>query len=163
MTHVLIIGSGISGMACAVRCAEQGVHVTLASPFPSERSQSVMAAGGINAVLSGNEEGDTVSSHIEDTLKGGCGLGGERAVTGLCEHGEEILRWHPYSAEELERREQERQAAAEAEAEAERLAQEAAAALERENARLRAQVDALMETQQFLEDCLAEMAEIVYA
>lgn len=76
---------------------------------------------------------------------------------------EEILRWHPYSAEELERREQERQAAAEAEAEAERLAQEAAAALERENARLRAQVDALMETQQFLEDCLAEMAEIVYA
>ena len=93
MTHVLIIGSGISGMACAVRCAEQGVHVTLVSPFPSERSQSVMAAGGINAVLSGNEEGDTVSSHIEDTLKGGCGLGGERAVTGLCEHGEEILRW----------------------------------------------------------------------
>lgn len=79
------------------------------------------------------------------------------------DEAEEILRWHPYSAEELERREQERQAAAEAEAEAERLAQEAAAALERENARLRAQVDALMETQQFLEDCLAEMAEIVYA
>ena len=93
MKHVLVIGSGISGMACAVRCAERGLRVTLASPFPSERSQSVMAAGGINAVLSGNEEGDIVSSHIEDTLKGGCGLGGERAVTGLCEHGEEILRW----------------------------------------------------------------------
>ena len=29
MNHVLIIGSGISGMACAVRCAERGVHVTL--------------------------------------------------------------------------------------------------------------------------------------
>lgn len=76
---------------------------------------------------------------------------------------EEILRWHPYSAEELERREQERQAAAEAEAEVERLAQEAAEAAERENARLRAQVSALMENQQFLEDCIAEMAEIVYA
>ncbi len=93
MTHVLIIGSGISGMTCAVRCAERGLHVTLASPFPSERSQSVMAAGGINAVLPENDSDDSVASHIEDTLKGGCWLGGERAVTGLCEHGEDILRW----------------------------------------------------------------------
>lgn len=93
MKHVLIIGSGISGMACAVRCAEQGVHVALASPFPSERSQSVMAAGGINAVLPDNDAGDSVASHVGDTLKGGCGLGGERAVTGLCEAGGEILRY----------------------------------------------------------------------
>ncbi|MBQ3706046.1 MAG: FAD-binding protein [Clostridia bacterium] len=93
MKDVLIIGSGISGMACAVRCAARGVHVTLVSPFPSERSQSVMAAGGINAVLPGGEPGDSVLSHVEDTLKGGCLLGGERAVTGLCEHGEEILRY----------------------------------------------------------------------
>ncbi len=93
MKHALIIGSGISGMACAVRCASRGVHVTLVSPFPSERSQSVMAAGGINAVVTGDETGDSVTSHIEDTLKGGCGLGGEKAVEGLCEHGGEILRW----------------------------------------------------------------------
>ena len=92
MKEVLIIGSGISGMACAVRCAEQGLHATLVSPFPSERSQSVMAAGGINAVLSGQDAEDSVASHIEDTLKGGCGLGGEQAVAGLCTHGEEILR-----------------------------------------------------------------------
>ena len=93
MKDVLIIGSGISGMACAVRSAALGVHVTLVSPFPSERSQSVMAAGGINAVLPGNEEGDSVLSHVEDTLRGGCGLGGEKAVKGLCEHSGEILRW----------------------------------------------------------------------
>lgn len=93
MRNVLIIGSGISGMACALRCARLGLHVTMAAPFPSERSQSVMAAGGINAVLPGQEAGDSVASHIEDTLKGGCGLGGKNAVTGLCEHGEEILRY----------------------------------------------------------------------
>ena len=93
MKHVLIIGSGISGMACAVRCAQRGVHATLASPFPSERSQSVMAAGGINAVLPEGEPGDSVLSHIGDTLKGGCFLGGEKAVTGLCEHGGESLRY----------------------------------------------------------------------
>ena len=74
MKHALIIGSGISGMACAVRCAMRGVHVTLVSPFPSERSQSVMAAGGINAVLSGGKTGDSVACHIEDTLRGGCYL-----------------------------------------------------------------------------------------
>ena len=93
MKNVLIVGSGISGMACAVRCASHGVHVTLVSPVPSERSQSVMAAGGINAVSSGHEAGDAVASHIEDTLRGGCWLGGEKAVTGLCAHGDEILRY----------------------------------------------------------------------
>ena len=93
MRNVLIIGSGISGMACALRCASQGLHVTMAAPFPSERSQSVMAAGGINAVLPLSETGDSVNSHIEDTLKGGCGLGGRRAVTGLCRHAGDILEY----------------------------------------------------------------------
>ena len=93
MKDVLISGSGISGMACAVRCAELGVHVTLVSPFPSERSQSVMAAGGINAVLPGDEAGDSVLSHVADTLRGGCGLGGEKTVKSLCEHSGNILRW----------------------------------------------------------------------
>lgn len=92
MKHVLIVGSGISGMACALACAERNIQVTLASPFPSERSQSVMAAGGINAVLRDCEDGDSVASHVEDTLRGGCWLGGEKAVTGLCSQGEEILR-----------------------------------------------------------------------
>ena len=82
MKEVLIIGSGISGMACAVRCAELGVRVLLVSPFPSERSQSVMAAGGINAVTDKHEEGDSVDSHIEDTLKGGAWIAGRNAVTG---------------------------------------------------------------------------------
>ncbi len=93
MKEVLIIGSGISGMACAVRCARLGVRVLLVSPFPSERSQSVMAAGGINAVTNEHEEGDSVQCHIEDTLKGGAWLGGRNAVTGLCSHAEEIIRY----------------------------------------------------------------------
>lgn len=93
MKEVLIIGSGIAGMACAVRCAGLGVHVVLASPDPSERAQSVMAAGGINAVTTGHEAGDSVECHIEDTLKGGAFLGGKKAVAGLCEHAEEIIHY----------------------------------------------------------------------
>ena len=93
MKEVLVIGSGISGMMCAVRCAEKGMHVTLVSPFPSERSQSVMAAGGINAVRSEHEQGDSVESHIEDTLKGGCFINGKEAVTGLCDNAGEIINY----------------------------------------------------------------------
>ncbi len=91
MKNVLIIGSGISGMACAVRCAMHGMHATIISPVSSERAQSVMAAGGINAVTKRCETGDSVACHIEDTLKGGAGIGGKNAVTGLCEHAEEII------------------------------------------------------------------------
>ncbi len=93
MRDAIVIGSGISGMVTAIKLAEAGVHVLLASPFPSERSQSVMAAGGINAVMSRHEEGDSVSAHIEDTLKGGCYLAGEEAVKGLCESAEEIIEY----------------------------------------------------------------------
>ena len=93
MKEVLIIGSGISGMMCAVRCAEKGMHVTLVSPFPSERSQSVMAAGGINAVKTEHEQGDSIESHIEDTLKGGCYINGKQAVTGLCENAGGIINY----------------------------------------------------------------------
>ena len=93
MKKVLVIGSGISGMMCAIRCAGHGIHATLISPFPSERAQSVMAAGGINAVLTSNDEGDTVESHVADTLSGGSWLGGKNAVTGLCSHAEEIIRY----------------------------------------------------------------------
>ncbi len=88
---VLIIGCGIAGMSCALKCAGHGIHVLLAAPYPSERTQSVMAAGGINAVLPDCEEGDSVRSHIEDTLKGGAGLSGPEAVRGLCAGAPEII------------------------------------------------------------------------
>ena len=93
MKKVLIIGSGIAGMSCAVRCAGHGLHVVLISPYPSERAQSVMAAGGINAVTDDHEEGDSIESHIEDTLKGGAMLGGRNAVRGLCEQAGDIIRY----------------------------------------------------------------------
>ena len=62
MKRVLVIGSGISGLACAIRCAKLGLRVELVSPYPSERSQSVMAAGGINAVTDRCEAGDSVAT-----------------------------------------------------------------------------------------------------
>ena len=93
MKKILIIGSGIAGLSCAISCAERNMEVTLVSPFPSERSQSVLAAGGINAVTDSHEAGDSIESHIRDTLSGGCGIAGENAVRGLCESAPEIIAW----------------------------------------------------------------------
>ena len=93
MKKVLVIGSGISGLTTAIECASAGMQVSLVSPFPSERAQSVLAAGGINAALDHKDEQDSVESHIEDTLKGGCYIAGKKAVTGLCETAPEIVEW----------------------------------------------------------------------
>ena len=91
MKNVLIIGRGISGLSCAITCAELGMTATLLSPYTSERAQSVLAAGGINAVLGTSE--DSISSHIDDTLKGGVYIAGKNSVTGLCENAPGIVRW----------------------------------------------------------------------
>ena len=62
MKKVLVIGSGISGITCAIECAYKGIKAVLVSPYPSERAQSVLAAGGINAVLPG-PDGDSIAAH----------------------------------------------------------------------------------------------------
>ena len=65
MRKVVVIGSGLSGLTCAIRLAEKNIKCLLVSPYPSERSQSVMAAGGINAAIG---KDDSVDLHIEDTF-----------------------------------------------------------------------------------------------
>lgn len=90
MKHVLIIGGGLSGLSCAVELAESGLSSTLISPYPSERAQSVMAAGGINAAIGYN---DSPQQHAEDTLKSGGNIAGKEAVEGLCASAPDIIRW----------------------------------------------------------------------
>lgn len=93
MTEVLVIGCGIAGLSCAVRAAELGCHVTVASPQAPERSESVMAMGGINAALDTRGEGDSTQLHFEDTMRGGCDLGDPEAVRLLVQDAPDIVRW----------------------------------------------------------------------
>lgn len=93
MKRVLIVGSGIAGLACAIETAKAGNTAVLVSPYPSERAQSVMAAGGINAVVQGADTDDSVELHIRETLDGGCRIAGEKAVAGLCSAAPDILKW----------------------------------------------------------------------
>jgi len=89
----LVIGSGISGLTAAISLAESGNNVVLVSPFPSERSQSIMAAGGINASLNTIGENDSYLIHKDDTIKGGCFIENEEAVLGLCKDAPNCIKW----------------------------------------------------------------------
>ena len=90
MKHVLIVGSGLSGLSCAIKLAETGISSTLVSPYPSERAQSVMAAGGINAATSSD---DSALQHAEDTLKSGGSIARRDAVEALCSAAPGIISW----------------------------------------------------------------------
>ncbi len=90
MGKVLIIGAGVSGLSAAISLAERGIKSVIISPFPSERAQSVMAAGGINAI--NTKVGDSTKQHVEDTMSGGCDIAGREAIEGLCSCAPEIVR-----------------------------------------------------------------------
>ena len=88
MKNVLIIGSGLSGLTCAIKLAEKGIKCKLVSPYPSERAQSVMAAGGINAAIG---KDDSVDLHVKDTFDGGCKIANIEAIKELCGQAPEII------------------------------------------------------------------------
>lgn len=88
---VNIIGAGLAGLSAAITLAQNGVQSNLISSMPSERAQSVMAEGGINACLDTMGENDTIENHIEDTLRGGVYLAEPNAVEGLCRAAPEIV------------------------------------------------------------------------
>ena len=93
MGRVNIAGAGLAGLSAAIHLAKAGVPCNLISPLPSERAQSVLAEGGINAALDTMGEHDNPAEHFADTLKGGVYLADPNAVAGLTAHAPEIVRW----------------------------------------------------------------------
>ena len=75
---IIIIGSGVAGLSAALQLAENGAKSLLVSEMPSERAQSVMAEGGINAAV--NLEMDSPKLHAEETLRTGRFLADPDAV-----------------------------------------------------------------------------------
>ena len=90
--RINIIGAGLAGLSAAITLAENGVKSNLISSMQSERAQSVMAEGGINACLNTMGEGDKIEYHYEDTMRGGVDLADKRAVRSLCENAPEIVK-----------------------------------------------------------------------
>ena len=75
----MIIGSGIAGLFCALRCARAGCSVAIVTKDKPTDSSTNWAQGGIAAILDKtNEKG--IELHIQDTLKSGAGLCDEDIV-----------------------------------------------------------------------------------
>ena len=91
--NVIVIGAGLSGLTCSVKLAEYGNHVKLFSPSPSERAQSVMAMGGINAALDNKGQDDSPSQHYTDTINGGQEINNHNAVKKLTDDAPSIIEW----------------------------------------------------------------------
>ena len=93
MSRVNIIGAGLAGLSAAVRLAEKGIPCRLVSLQRSERAQSVLAEGGINAALDTMGEGDSIALHYEDTVRGGCELADPNAVDRLTRSAPGTVKW----------------------------------------------------------------------
>ena len=93
MEKINIIGAGLAGLTAAITLAKGGRHCRLISLQPSERAQSVLAEGGINAALDVMGEGDSTEYHFEDTMRGGVYLADETAVRRLTDAAPDTVKW----------------------------------------------------------------------
>ncbi|MCR4672697.1 MAG: FAD-binding protein [Lachnospiraceae bacterium] len=90
---VNIIGAGFAGLSAACLLAREGFSCRLFSVQPSERAQSVLAEGGLNAALDTMGEDDRPEEHYNDTLKGGVFLADPNAVKRLSEEAVRVAAW----------------------------------------------------------------------
>ncbi len=92
MIDILIIGSGGAGLTAALSAQKLGSKVLVVSESYPTRSQTSMAQGGINAVLS-DKNGDSIQKHIEDTIKASHFLADNKMVTMMCEDAPNAVNW----------------------------------------------------------------------
>ena len=93
-TDVVIVGSGVAGLTCALHLREAGLHVTVVTKVNIDDGSTRWAQGGIAAVL---DPLDTPAAHAQDTLVAGVGLCDPVAVDVLVTEGparvRELIRW----------------------------------------------------------------------
>jgi L-aspartate oxidase len=93
-TDVVVVGSGIAGLTCALHLREAGLHVTVVTKVNIDDGSTRWAQGGIAAAL---DPLDTPQAHAADTLEAGAGLCDPAAVDVLVTEGparvRELIRW----------------------------------------------------------------------
>ena len=82
---LIICGSGLAGLRAAIEAAKKGpnLKIGVVSKVQVMRSHSVSAEGGTAAVLF-EDEGDTIESHVYDTVKGSDFLADQDVAERLC-------------------------------------------------------------------------------
>ena len=92
MIQVNIIGAGLAGLSSALTLADNNIQVNLISNMPSERAQSSLAEGGINAAMNVSGENDDATGHFTDTMHAGCDIADADAVMNLTHEAPDIMR-----------------------------------------------------------------------
>jgi succinate dehydrogenase / fumarate reductase, flavoprotein subunit len=91
---VLVIGSGGAGLRAAIAAHDAGAEVVVVGKRSRLDAHTVLASGGINAVLGTRDPEDSWQQHFADTLGEGYLLGDPRVV-------EILVREAPAAVEEL--------------------------------------------------------------
>lgn len=92
---VVIIGSGVAGLYLALSVAEKcrlkdGILVVTKTHL--NECNSRLAQGGIVSVMPDINTGDTVTSHVMDTIKAGCGLNDFNVAKFISENSSLVIR-----------------------------------------------------------------------
>lgn len=96
--HLLVLGGGVAGLSATLAATEAGLDVTLVDAHDLTSSASVQAQGGLAAVIAqGVAHGDSVGSHVADTLSAGAFHGEASVVAAICAaaatHVDTLTRW----------------------------------------------------------------------
>jgi L-aspartate oxidase len=86
---VIVVGSGIAGLTCALRLREQVGRVLLVTKTVLSAGSTAWAQGGIAAAL---DPDDSPEDHLQDTLVAGVGLCDVDAVRALVTEGPDRVR-----------------------------------------------------------------------
>ncbi|MFC7489968.1 MULTISPECIES: L-aspartate oxidase [unclassified Knoellia] len=86
---VIVVGSGIAGLTCALRLRERVDRVLLVTKTVLDEGSTAWAQGGIAAAL---HPEDSPEEHLEDTLVAGVGLCEREAVEALVTEGPRRVR-----------------------------------------------------------------------
>lgn len=80
VSNVLVIGSGAAGLRAAIAAHQAGVEVIVVGKSQRLNAHTVLASGGINAVLGNVDPEDTWEQHFVDTVKEAYYLSNPRMV-----------------------------------------------------------------------------------
>src|ERR1700704_5504641 len=91
-TNVLVIGSGAAGMRAGIAAHQAGTEVLVIGKRHRLDAHTVLAAGGINAVLGTRDPEDTWEQHFADTFREGYFLSHPRVVELMVREAPDAIR-----------------------------------------------------------------------